>query len=207
MKWVQRRRAVTVRRAGRLVLCMGTRSTFGEYGGCSSAAERARQVFGRSPCRPVRVRPSHITRAVLASRAPLGRRPSVALGRQCGRRDDSNRKSRPRRARQYFSKSGTPRAPRPLHSTHFSEHSPGCGAIFFTVWDLRRSGRFPPAKTAHLPLWRTEAPSTRVGYRTAGREPNLPEQRCRSRARGRGPCASRSQMGRVGLPGAPGRVS
>ena len=90
MKWVQRRRAVTVRRAGRPVLCMGTRSTFGEYGGCSSAAERARQVFGRSPCRPVRVRPSHITRAVLASRAPLGRRPSVALGR----RDDPTGKAK-----------------------------------------------------------------------------------------------------------------
>jgi hypothetical protein len=108
--------------------------------------------------------------------------------------------------RQYFSKSGTPRAPRPLHSAHFSEHSPGCGAIFFTVCDLRRSGRFPPAKTAHLPLWRTEAPSTRARFGAAGREPNLPEQRCRSRARGHGPCASRSQMGRVGLPGAPGRV-
>ena len=78
---------MTVRRAGRLVLCMGTRSTFGEYGGCSSAAERARQVFGRSPCRPVRVRPSHITRAVLASRAPLARRPSITLVR----RDGSNR--------------------------------------------------------------------------------------------------------------------
>jgi hypothetical protein len=89
MKWVQRRRAVIVRRAGRPVLCMGTRSTFGEYGGCSSAAERARQVFGRSPCRPVRVRPSHITRAVLASRAPLARRPSITLVR----RDGSNRNS------------------------------------------------------------------------------------------------------------------
>ena len=81
---------MTVRRAGRLVLCMGTRSTFGEYGGCSSAAERARQVFGRSPCRPVRVRPSHITRAVLASRAPLGRRPSVTLVR----RDDPTGKAK-----------------------------------------------------------------------------------------------------------------
>jgi hypothetical protein len=30
----------------------------------------------------VRVRPSHITRAVLASRAPLGRRPSVTLVRR-----------------------------------------------------------------------------------------------------------------------------
>ena len=73
-----------------ILLCMGTRSTFGEYGGCSSAAERARQVFGRSPCRPVRVRPSHITRAVLASRAPLGRRPSVTLVR----RDDPTGKAK-----------------------------------------------------------------------------------------------------------------
>lgn len=97
MKWVQRRRAVTVRRAGRLVLCMGTRSTFGEYGGCSSAAERARQVFGRSPCRPVRVRPSHITRAVLASRAPLARRPSITLVRRDGTAVKSSREGKPSR--------------------------------------------------------------------------------------------------------------
>ena len=70
MKWVQRRRAATVRRAGRLVLCTVASLAFGEYAGRSSTAGRARQVFCRSLCRPVRVSPPRGTRPVLASRAP-----------------------------------------------------------------------------------------------------------------------------------------
>ena len=64
---------------------------------------------------------------------------------------------------------------------------------------------YPFSTRTHCMLrcWRSVP---RAGYRTAGREPNLPGQRCPFRARGHGPCASRSQMGLVGLPGAPGSV-
>ena len=81
MKCVQRRRAVAVRRAGRLVLCTVTTLTFGEYAGRSSTAGRARQVFCRSLCRPVGVSPTRSTRAVLASRAPRARCRSITLVR------------------------------------------------------------------------------------------------------------------------------
>ena len=79
MKWVQRRRAVTVRRAGRLVLCTVAPLTFGMYAGRSSTAERARQVFCRSLCRPVRLRPPRVAQAALASRAPPRRLPSFGV--------------------------------------------------------------------------------------------------------------------------------
>ena len=80
MKWVQRRRAATVRRAGRLVLCTVASLAFGEYAGRSSTAGRARQVFCRSLCRPVRVSPPRGTRPVLASQAPRPR--SITLVRR-----------------------------------------------------------------------------------------------------------------------------
>ena len=64
---------------GGLVMCVVTWSTFCEYGVHSSAAERARQVIYRSLCRPVEASQSYDTQRVLASRAPLRRRWSIAL--------------------------------------------------------------------------------------------------------------------------------
>ena len=91
MKWVQRRRAATVRRAGRLVLCTVASLAFGEYAGSSSTAGRARQVFCRSLCRPVRVSPTRGTRPVLASPAPPPRCRSITLVR---RNDPTGRRAR-----------------------------------------------------------------------------------------------------------------
>ena len=99
MKWVQRRRAVTVRRAGRLVLCTIASLAFGEYAGSSSTAGRARQVFCRSLCRPVRVSPTRGTRPVLASPAPPPRCRSITLVRRNDPTGEWSRVSRERARR------------------------------------------------------------------------------------------------------------